>query len=345
MATAQSKNTTPSSRLPNITSNQAMWAGIIFSALFTVLIWILNGRLESIELLTDGGGAWYEWQLPNPTFITRLTAWGSYTLHQMLIWGLIYYAQQSKLKYSKGLHPVNIAALAVNGGFIIWHLIQTHIWYDGLAQDVSVWSSQWSVIILLVAVLLMENQRRGIFFGKKVSFLNETGRVMRKYHGYLFSWGIIYTFWFHPMVGESQHLVGFFYMFLLMIQSSLFFTRTHINKWWMVTQEVTVIIHGTLVAIIHQQAWPMFFFGFAGLFITTQMHGLGLSKRVRWFFAGLYIAAVIFVYNQRGWGNLNEILRISLGELLMVFGLAAIVWVLMKAWAVGSRLIGIEASG
>ncbi|MDA7916273.1 hypothetical protein N9B94_03465 [Verrucomicrobia bacterium] len=64
----------------------------------------------------------------------------------------------------------------------------------GLAQDVSIWSSQWSVIIMLVLILHMENQRRGIVFGKKIRFLTETERVVRKYHGYIFSWAIVYTF-------------------------------------------------------------------------------------------------------------------------------------------------------
>ena len=31
---------------------------------------------------------------------------------------------------------------------------QTHIWYDGLAQDVPIWTSQFSVIIMLVIILL-----------------------------------------------------------------------------------------------------------------------------------------------------------------------------------------------
>lgn len=340
MPTADASETNQISFFKKLSANQAMWGGIVFSALFTVLIWALNGYFDTIELLPDTGAAWYKWKLPEPTFASRFSAWFSYTLHQVLIWGLIYLAQKSKLKYTKGLHPINIAALSINGLFIFWHLIQSHIWYDGLAQDVSVFSSQWSVIILLVAVLLMENQRRGLFFGKKVSFLKETGRVLRKYHGYIFSWGIIYTFWFHPMVGEWQHLIGFFYMFLLMIQSSLFFTKTHVNKWWMVVQEVTVTIHGTLVAYLHGQAWPMFLFGFLGLFIITQMHGLGLSKGIRWFFAGLYVAGIVLVYNQRGWDKLDEILRISLGELIMVFLLAGIVWILMKAWSLGSMIFG-----
>lgn len=310
-----------------------MWGSIVFSALFTVLIGMLNYRFDAIMLLPDTGAAWYKWKLPDPSFITRFSAWASYTLHQLLMWYLIYLAQTRKLSYTKGLHPLNVAALLGNAFFICWHLVQSHIWYDGLAQDVSVFSSQWSVIILLVAVLLMENQRRGLFFGKKVSLLKETGRVVRKYHGYVFSWGIVYTFWFHPMVGEWQHLIGFFYIFLIMIQSSLFFTRTHVNKWWMLVQEVTVTIHGTMVAYLHGQAWPMFLFGFLGLFIITQMHGLGLSKRIRWGFTGLYIAGILLVYNHRGWDKLDEILRISLGELIMVFILAGIVWVLMKIWS------------
>lgn len=327
------------SPLQNISANQAMWGGILFSFLFTGLIWLVGGRLDAIELLPDQGASWYRWKLPNPTFWTRFSAWSSYTVHQVAIWYLIYYAQKNRLKYTSGLHPVNAAALAINALFIVWHLIQTHIWYDGLAQDVSVFSSQWSVIILLVAVLLMENQRRGLFFGKKVGFLKETGRVVRKYHGYVFAWGIIYTFWFHPMVSEAQHLIGFLYMFLLMTQSSLFFTRVHINKWWMLVQEVTVVIHGTMVAYLHNQAWPMFLFGFLGLFIITQMHGLGLSKRIRWVFAAIYVVGVIAVYSNRGWANINEIFRISIGELVMVFLLAGIVWILMKTWSLGSRLL------
>jgi hypothetical protein len=69
---------------------------------------------------------------------------------------------------------VNIVALLMNAFFIALHFLQTHIWYDGLAQDVSVWSSQVSVIIMLVWILLMENSRRGLFFGKKAPISKES---------------------------------------------------------------------------------------------------------------------------------------------------------------------------
>jgi len=47
--------------------------------------------------------------------------------------------------------------------------------------------SQGSVIVLLVWVLLMENSRRGLFFGKKAPIGQEINRAARKYHGYLCS--------------------------------------------------------------------------------------------------------------------------------------------------------------
>lgn len=311
----------------------AIWGGIAFSLLFTLLIWQMGARLESIPKLPDQGAAWYYWKLPEPTFWTRATSWGFYLLHQFAIWGLIYYAQTRVKKYVAGLHPVNIAALGINAFFILLHFLQTHIWYDGLAQDVSIFSSQGSVIVMLVWILLMENSRRGLFFGKKAPIGKEIIRAARKYHGYLFTWATIYTFWYHPMENTSGHLIGFFYMFLLMIQGSLFFTRIHINRWWTLVQEVTVLFHGTLVALYQAGPsgfWPMFFFGFAGIFVITQMHGLGLSRLVRWLIAAAYVAGVVWIYSSRGWENLNEIVRIPIIDYLAVLVLAGLIWLVLR---------------
>ena len=306
--------------------NLALWGGILFSLLFTALIAWAGQRLESIELLPDFGVAWYYWRLPNPTVWTRLSVWSLYLLHQVAIWSLIYYAQRRVKSYTSGLHPVNLAALGVNALFVLLHFIQTHIWYDGLAQDVSIFSSQGSVILMLVWILLMENTRRGMFFGRKAPISKSILEFARRYHGYVFAWAIIYTFWYHPMVSTVGHLWGFFYTFLLLLQGSLFFTRTHLNRWWMVTQELLVAIHGTLVAVMQGNGiWPMFFFGFAGLFIITQMHGLRLSLRTRGLILVGFIAGVLFVYSQRGWGSLNEIIRIPVIEYLAVFVLAFLI--------------------
>jgi hypothetical protein len=304
-----------------------LWGGIIFSLAFTGLIWWAGGRLDAIELLPDQGVAWYYWRLPNPTILTRAIAWFSYLAHQITIWALIYVAQKSQLKYTTNLHKVNSYALVGNAFFIAWHFVQTHLWYDGLAQDVSIFSSQGSVIVLLVWIMLMENPRRGLFFGKKVPFSQLIIRFARKYHGYFFAWATIYTFWYHPMVSTSGHLIGFLYMFLLLLQGSLFFTRIHINRWWMFANEFAVLVHGSLVAVMQGNGiWPMFAFGFGGVFIITQMHGLGLSRWVKWALLLLYIGLVLWVYSGRGWANLNEIVRIPVIDYVAVFVLAGLFW-------------------
>lgn len=330
-STAQSGTSSQSQN----TSQRALWGGIAFSLFFTALIWIAGGRLDAIRLLPDTGASWYYWKLPEPTIWTRVTAWGLYALHQISLWGLIYYAQTRVKRYTSGLHRVNQIALGVNAFFIVLHFIQTHIWYDGLAQDVSIWSSQASVVLMLVAILLMENQRRGLFFGKKVPLSKRIGRVVRKYHGYIFAWAIVYTFWYHPMVNTSGHLIGFLYMFLLMLQGSLFFTRIHVNKWWTFAQEIIVLFHGTLVAIMQgNQLWPMFLFGFAGIFVITQMHGLGLKRWQKLGFLAIYVGGAAWVYSSRGLAQLNEIIRIPVIEYLAVAVLAGLIggglWVVRR---------------
>ncbi len=110
-----------------------------------------------------------------------------------------------------------------------------------------------------------------------------------------------------------------------MLQGSLFLTRLHVNKWWMLAQEVTVLFHGTLVAIYQGNGiWPMFLFGFAGIFVITQMHGLGWSRLTRGLVLALYVAGVLVVYSQQGWAQLNEIVRIPVIDYVLVFVIAGI---------------------
>lgn len=307
-------------------ANKAMWLGVLFSAALTGLIWLLGDRLAAFPKLPDQGVLWYYWKLAEPTWVTRFSAWGLYLVHQLAIFWLIRKAQREQLKYTSGLHPVNVQALAVNGVFAVLHLIQTHVFYDGLAQDVSILTSQGSVIVLLVWVLMMENPRRGLFFGKRAPLHKDIIAWARKYHGYFFSWAIVYTFWYHPMESTQGHLIGVFYTFLLMLQGSLFFTRIHINRWWMLTQEVLVLVHGTLVAMQQGNGiWPMFFFGFATLFIVTQMHGLSLSRLSKALFTIAFGLGVAVVYSQRGLAQLNEVIRIPLIDYLSVFVLAGLI--------------------
>lgn len=316
-----------------LTSSWGLWAGIAFCLGYTGLIFVLKPFLPEIDFAPDTGFAHYYWKLPDPTFWSRATAWGGYILHQVAIWGIIYYGQHQKLKYTKGLHPVNIMALGANAFFVLLHLLQTHVWYDGTAQDTHIMTSQGSVILMLVMILIMENQRRGLVFGKKVGFLNEPGRAMRKYHGYIFAWAAIYTFWYHPMETSVGHLMGTFYTCMLMLQGSLMFTRAHTNKYWTCFLEFFVVIHGTMVAVMNANGqWGQFFFGFLAMFIITQMHGIGLSKWLRWAFIASYLGGIGLVYGVgRGWQGMEEIPRVPAVEYLLVFVVGGVVW--LGLWA------------
>jgi hypothetical protein len=317
---------------------QTLWIGIGFSLIVVALIWALDPLLAGIELLPDTGYSWYYWKLPEPTFWTRFSAWGFYFAHQIAFWWTIWYSQKNKAKYSTGLHKFNFWALGVNAAFILLRVLQTHLWYDGLAQDVSIFSSQGSVIVLLVWVLLMENSRRGLFFGKKAPISQEINRFARKYHGYFFAWATVYTFWYHPTVATPGHLWGFLYMFLLLLQGSLFFTRIHINKYWTFVQEFTVLVHGTLVAVFQGNGlWPMFAYGFGTIFIVTQLYGLGLKKWQQWGFIAFYLLSALYVYNGRLLEGFMEIIRIPAIDYILVFVLAGVFWLIIRVMALFTK--------
>lgn len=304
-----------------------LFAGLAFCLGFVVLIDQLAPHLTPVAFAPDSGFLDYVWKLPDPTAVSRATAWGGYLLHQVTIWALIYRAQSQGLRYQGMLHPANLLALGANAFFMLLHLAQTHLTYDGLAQDTPIWSSQGSVVIMLVMILIMENQRRGMFFGRKADLPQEAARVLRKYHGYVFSWALIYTFWYHPMESTVGHLAGTFYTTIIMLQGSLFFTRVHVNRWWTVTLEVLVVAHGTTVALMSAKgAWAQFFFGFAAVFVVTQMHGLGLKAWQKWAFIAAYVAGIAATYTFRGVGLFGEIFRVPIVEYALVYFFAFAIW-------------------
>ncbi len=297
----------------------AFWGGILFSLLFTGVIWLAGGWLDTVTLQPDQGPTWYYWQLPSPTFWTQFTAWGGYLLHQSFMWGTIFYVQRERQRYTSGLHKINVIALFGNATFILLHFVQTQIWYDGLAQNTSLLSAEASVVLLLVVVLVMENRRRGLFFGKRIPISKTVIELCRRYHGYLFAWALVYTFWFHPMVATSSHLTGFLYMFLLMLQGSLFFTRIHLNRWWTTLLEVLVAVHGTIVvAQAGSNAVWAFGLGFFTLFVVTQMHGLMLRAWARVGIILLYGVSILVGFTQLGWTVLRALTLVPLIEYSLV---------------------------
>ena len=80
----------------------------------------------------------------------------------------------------------------------------------------------------------MEYKDRGLLFGWPLNTpnaSNEKGKsyklssapidLVRKYHGYFFSWAAIYTFWYHPMENTVGHCMGFILTWMFMLQGKI----------------------------------------------------------------------------------------------------------------------------
>lgn len=284
-------------------------------------------------LLPDTGAGWYFWKLPHPELWATVSMWVLYLGHQISVWWLIVRLKSQPRLPAGKIGKYNLLLLVVNAVFIVLHLVQTALFYDALAQYVPVWSSQFSVIVMLVMMLILLNQRRGLFFGKKVALPPLGVGTTQKVHGFYIAWAVIYTFWFHPMEGTLGHLLGFLYLFLLMGQLSLARTSWHTKIGWLTFLEAFVALHGAVVAILAENGmWPMFFFGFLMMFVVTQVYGI-LKNRIA--IAGIsasYLALVLVTYSGAlgnlftgtsvGWADIHQITWIPIILYALVFVLA-----------------------
>ena len=330
------------------------WAGgVLFAAVFTLLIWLLAPGLRrfTYTLLPDQGASWYYWKLPARSSTAMLFTWAMYLGHQLSIWAAIYLARVRPGFRSSGvggLPGYSLVALSVNVVFAFLHLLQTHVWFDGLAQDVPIWTSQNSVIIMLAVILVIENPRRGLFLGRRAGkpFTARVSGFFRRNHPYILAWALVYTFWFHPMASDPQLLSGFLYMFLLLTQLSLAYTPVHLDARWIVVLESYVAVHALVVAVYNTlqhgsvDMWPMFFSGFAFMFVFTQMYALGLSRVLRWLVTVSYLGLLAWIYGPRPLGlgrGLGYLLRLEVLWIpIVLYGLAA-VFALIAYFRVGRK--------
>ena len=315
-------------------SNQYIFAAILASVAFTAIIAFTAANLSGFQIVGRTVPFAYPWRLTEPDAAARLTAWAGYLLHNFLAWAIIFLAQREKPKFERGLRWFNWAMIATNLVFIILHIVQTQLFYDGLAQYVPEVTSQGSVVLMLVIIIIFETPRRGLIFGKKFKFKEGFLQVARKYHGYFFAWATIYTFWYHPAEGTWGHLLGFLYMFMLLAQGALIFNRAHLNRWWTLLLEVFVLVHGTVVALLQgTNMWAMFAFGFGAMFILTQMYGVGLETWAkRGLAVGFLILALAYYALAGNIARINEIIRIPLIDYLVIFVLYGLY--LLISWIV-----------
>lgn len=144
--------------------------------------------------------------------------------------------------------------------------------------------------------------RRGLVLGlPQVQLPPELIRFVKYYHGYILSWATVYTFWYHPIEPLPSHLGGLYHMLLLFVQSSLLFTQAHLDPRWTLALEMLVLPHSVITTLQKRSGFAgMFSFGFMGMFVLTQMHGLGLSRRIKLGLGVGYGAAALAWYGGRG---------------------------------------------
>jgi len=275
------------------------------------------GLRRFYPLSPDQGPSWYFWKLPAPTAWGFVSAWGLYLAHQVSLWILAFKFRREGM-HAGSVSRLNVTALLVNGAFILLHILQSQLFYDGLAQYVPVWTSQGSVIVMLVIMLYSLAPRRGLILGFKPKFKERALAWVRSWHGFYISWALCYTFWFHPTEGDIGLLTGFFYMFLLLTQFSFANTRIHLAMGWLVLLELLVGLHGPAIAIQKALAgnegdvagpgiWIMFASGFLFMFVFTGQYGFRLKAWARGaIFAG-YGALVIGLFAWRGFDRLFEV--------------------------------------
>ncbi|HLO30044.1 MAG TPA: hypothetical protein VK249_12955 [Anaerolineales bacterium] len=320
--------------------------GILISVAFTTVIGLTAANLSGFQIVGQTGIAFhYPWQLTEPNSAARLTAWSGYLLHNLIVWAIIYFAQREKLKFGNRLRWFNWAMIATHLVFVVLHIFQSQLFYDGLAQDVPEVTAQGSVAVMLMIIIIFETPRRGLIFGKKFKFKDGFVEIVRKYHGYFFAWATIYTFWYHPTEGTWGHLMGFLYMFMLFVQSALIFNRAHLNRWWTVSLEVFVVVHGTVVAVLQGNGlWSMFAFGFGAMIVLTQMYGLGLNTWTKRGLAVGFIVLVVAYYALSGdIAGINEVIRIPVIDYLVIFLLYGVYLLVSSIINVFSRRAQMQA--
>ena len=237
---------------PNLFLKYILPVALVSGAL-TAVIGLTAANLSGFQIVGHTVAFAYPWRLTEPNAMARLTAWGGYLLHNLIAWSIIYFAQREKPKYGNDLRWFNWAMIATTIVFSLLHVVQTHYFYDGLAQSVPEISALGSVAVMLMIIIILETPRRGLIFGYKFKFRDSFMYIVRKYHSYIFTWAIIYDYWYHPTVGTFGHLMGFYYNFLIMVQATLLFNRAHLNKWWTVFLEIFVLIYAVAVAIFQGQ--------------------------------------------------------------------------------------------
>ena len=185
----------------NVSCRKAILAGFLFAGLTTAVIALTATRLQTAFTIVGPPRPFqYPWRLATPDQMAQLTAWLGYSFNNLSAWLVIWLARRQQPSFSDRFNRYNWSMITIHILFAALHLLQTHLWYDGLARDVPEITALGSVALMLMVVLILENPRRGILLGWRAPFSRRLVSVVKEYHGYLFTWALTYTFWYLSLI-------------------------------------------------------------------------------------------------------------------------------------------------
>lgn len=330
-----------------MTSKQNLLLQIIIAIILTIFIWVIAGVIpnEGIVGMPRRYSLDYPWKYLHPTLFPIITATIGFLLHQLFAWYVLYKAKAAKLTYTDNLAKYNYQMMGIHFIFTLLHFLHTIFFYDALAQVTPEWLSQGSVIVLLILIFIILNDKRGLLFGKRFPMPKNIVDIVKKNHGYYMLLAMIFTFWYHPMESTIGHLIGFLYMFILFIQSSLMYTKSHMNSYWIFCIEIFVLFHGVLVAALVQNSilWTMFYSGFGFLAVFSQMYIFRTYKnnrKLQYIIQFIYLLSIILLYSgiipktqklnmihQFSWIPIIELI----GVYVIIFLLGSMNWIATKS--------------
>jgi hypothetical protein len=237
----------------------------------------------------------YPFRLAQSSIWSHLVPWICYVVHQSGHWYLISQARSAhsrgELKWTPAgqLNPYAHKMLVLNGVMVLMHFLVSRFNYNGLCSSFSEISTLVAGVTSLVVVMMFEGPRRGWAFGCDVpsktwseSLKRFAGQV-KHYHGYMASFGIIVTFWYHPFEATLAHFTGWTHMMMLIVQSSLIYQNQHRDRYWTAIVEVWIMVHGTTVAYFQGymsgELYSMFATSFLMLFAMSTAWGLPIVQR------------------------------------------------------------------
>lgn len=247
---------------------------LVFSLLLYPFSMIFNSH---IKFSPDRGPSWYLWKTTHWDWVNVICVWSLFIIHFI---GNIYLIIKIQRFKPRGFNNFHVKLYFFNVIFIILHYVQTALNFDGLAKYIPIWTSQGSVIVLLVVMLVMLSPLRGFIFGKKIN--SSIVKPLYPIHGFFFVFAITLTFWYHPLYFTFGHLLGFIYIFILMAQYMMVTLKPHTNIKWLSLIETFVFIHAIVIAVVVQKSanWEIFAFGFATIFMFSTIYGLIKNKNL-----------------------------------------------------------------